>query len=347
MAKTLIVKPLGLVIQAAGLVTPQQVQLALEDRQILTNLKIGQIMAMRGWINQQTADFFAEQWSQLLNSLPKEPIGQYFKAAGLIDESQIQMILQEQASCGLKFGALAVIKGIISQKTLDFFLEQLSLSSTIGNVPQKILETIEVPNRVENYLIRNRNCEPTLLLNLYRQIRQQQEVMATGSQAEKELIQSGLVVEDNCKLKIEPSCDRTYDESWIQQQLVRLQPYSKIRVRLFGLEATASNPYRVLAEVNSWTGEQPFLTQKIYQILRDRHFYILRNQESTKIEWQRLDVKPGMTGEWQVNGRSQVRNFEDVIKLDLKYQHNWSLLYDLKLILKTILTIFNKNSGAV
>ena len=64
-------------------------------------------------------------------------------------------------------------------------------------------------------------------------------------------------------------------------------------------------------------------------------------------EWQRLDVKPGMTGEWQVNGRSQVRNFEDVIKLDLKYQHNWSLLYDLKLIFKTVLVIFNKDSGAV
>ena len=64
-------------------------------------------------------------------------------------------------------------------------------------------------------------------------------------------------------------------------------------------------------------------------------------------EWQRLDVKPGMTGEWQVNGRSQVRNFEDVIKLDLKYQHHWSLLYDIKLILKTVLIIFNKNSGAV
>ncbi|MEM8831015.1 MAG: sugar transferase [Cyanobacteria bacterium P01_G01_bin.19] len=64
-------------------------------------------------------------------------------------------------------------------------------------------------------------------------------------------------------------------------------------------------------------------------------------------EWQRLDVKPGMTGEWQVNGRSQVRNFEDVIKLDLKYQHNWNLSYDFKLIFKTILIIFNKNSGAV
>jgi anti-anti-sigma factor len=70
--------------------------------------------------------------------------------------------------------------------------------------------------------------------------------------------------------------------------------------------------------------------------------------ETYKIpEWQRLDVKPGMTGEWQVNGRSQVRNFEDVIKLDLRYQRNWSLRYDLKLILKTILIIFSKNNGAV
>jgi anti-anti-sigma factor len=64
-------------------------------------------------------------------------------------------------------------------------------------------------------------------------------------------------------------------------------------------------------------------------------------------QWQRLDVKPGMTGEWQVNGRSQVRDFEDVIRLDLKYQQNWSLIYDLKLIVKTITVLFNKNSGAV
>ena len=64
-------------------------------------------------------------------------------------------------------------------------------------------------------------------------------------------------------------------------------------------------------------------------------------------EWQRLDVKPGMTGEWQVHGRSKVRNFEDVIELDLRYQKNWSLAYDIKLILKTILVLFNRDSGAV
>lgn len=63
-------------------------------------------------------------------------------------------------------------------------------------------------------------------------------------------------------------------------------------------------------------------------------------------EWQRLDVKPGITGEWQVNGRSNIRKFEDVIRLDIQYQKNWSLLYDVKIIIKTIKVLFQKNSGA-
>ncbi|MBD2019889.1 sugar transferase [Leptolyngbya sp. FACHB-36] len=64
-------------------------------------------------------------------------------------------------------------------------------------------------------------------------------------------------------------------------------------------------------------------------------------------QWQRLDIKPGMTGEWQVNGRSAVKSFEDVVRLDLRYQENWTLMYDVKLILKTIWVIFDRNSGAM
>lgn len=64
-------------------------------------------------------------------------------------------------------------------------------------------------------------------------------------------------------------------------------------------------------------------------------------------EWRRLDVKPGITGEWQVNGRSSIKAFEDVIRLDLRYQRNWSLLYDIKLLFKTIAVIFSKDSGAM
>lgn len=64
-------------------------------------------------------------------------------------------------------------------------------------------------------------------------------------------------------------------------------------------------------------------------------------------EWQRLDVKPGMTGEWQVNGRSTITNFEDVIALDLLYQQKWSIAYDIQLIIRTVLVLFSKKAGAL
>jgi len=63
-------------------------------------------------------------------------------------------------------------------------------------------------------------------------------------------------------------------------------------------------------------------------------------------QWQRLDVKPGITGEWQVNGRSSVKNFEDVIRLDLRYQEKWSLMYDFQLIIRTVTVLFSRDSGA-
>lgn len=62
-------------------------------------------------------------------------------------------------------------------------------------------------------------------------------------------------------------------------------------------------------------------------------------------QWQRLDVKPGLTGEWQVYGRSTVETFEQVIELDLRYQKRWSLLYDFELILKTVVVLFSKTGN--
>jgi exopolysaccharide biosynthesis polyprenyl glycosylphosphotransferase len=57
--------------------------------------------------------------------------------------------------------------------------------------------------------------------------------------------------------------------------------------------------------------------------------------------WQRLEVKPGITGEWQVNGRSKVLDFEKIVSLDLLYLRRWSITYDLKLILKTIQVVIH------
>lgn len=51
---------------------------------------------------------------------------------------------------------------------------------------------------------------------------------------------------------------------------------------------------------------------------------------------RRLSIKPGITGMWQVSGRSDISDFEQVVKLDLEYIDNWSLLLDFRLILRTI-----------
>jgi len=61
--------------------------------------------------------------------------------------------------------------------------------------------------------------------------------------------------------------------------------------------------------------------------------------------YQRLHVKPGLTGEWQVNGRSRVKDFEEVVKMDLLYQQKWSLLYDCQLIWKTLGVVFRKEGA--
>ena len=57
---------------------------------------------------------------------------------------------------------------------------------------------------------------------------------------------------------------------------------------------------------------------------------------------KRLSIKPGITGLWQVSGRNQVKNFEDVVKLDFRYIDQWSLLLDVKIILQTIGVIFGR-----
>lgn len=59
----------------------------------------------------------------------------------------------------------------------------------------------------------------------------------------------------------------------------------------------------------------------------------------------RLNVKPGLTGEWQTRGRSSIKDFEEIVRLDLEYQQKWSVLYDIQLILKTFIVIFRKEGA--
>ena len=74
----------------------------------------------------------------------------------------------------------------------------------------------------------------------------------------------------------------------------------------------------------------------------------------TEDEWEkyqyhhraRLATKPGLTGMWQVSGRSAITDFEEVVKLDTEYINNWSIGLDLKILAKTVKTVL-KHEGAM
>jgi exopolysaccharide biosynthesis polyprenyl glycosylphosphotransferase len=54
----------------------------------------------------------------------------------------------------------------------------------------------------------------------------------------------------------------------------------------------------------------------------------------------RLATKPGLTGMWQVSGRSDITDFEEVVRLDMEYIQKWNIGLDIKILLKTILVVF-------
>ena len=71
---------------------------------------------------------------------------------------------------------------------------------------------------------------------------------------------------------------------------------------------------------------------------------LIGTRPPTVDEWEKYDlhhrkrmaIKPGITGMWQVSGRSNIKDFEEVVKLDTEYILNWSIGLDLRILAKTV-----------
>ena len=59
----------------------------------------------------------------------------------------------------------------------------------------------------------------------------------------------------------------------------------------------------------------------------------------------RMAVRPGITGLWQVSGRSRITDFEEVVRLDTKYIMEWSMALDLKILLRTVKVVLGKDGA--
>ncbi|MGK7956067.1 MAG: hypothetical protein AB4063_12580 [Crocosphaera sp.] len=121
---------LGSILQEAKLITAYQVETALKEQKNHPQRRLGEILAEKGWVKQQTADFFAEEWEKVIQQAQQgtpQSLGYYLREAGLIDDHQLRAILAEQGQgrMWMRIGALAVLKGWLNQTTVDFLLQHL------------------------------------------------------------------------------------------------------------------------------------------------------------------------------------------------------------------------------
>lgn len=89
--------------------------------------------------------------------------------------------------------------------------------------------------------------------------------------------------------------------------------------------------WNVLIGDMSLVGPRPFF-ESDFDWYEDHHF-------------RRLDAKPGITGLWQVSGRSEVVNFEDVIYLDRQYIEQWSIWLDISILFRTIPAVLRRTGA--
>ena len=74
---------------------------------------------------------------------------------------------------------------------------------------------------------------------------------------------------------------------------------------------------------------------------------------ATLDEWKKYDLqhrirasmKPGLTGMWQVSGRSTITDFNEVVRLDREYIENWSTALDIKILVKTVWVVLSRHGA--
>ena len=75
-------------------------------------------------------------------------------------------------------------------------------------------------------------------------------------------------------------------------------------------------------------------------LISETNFYELHHRA-------RLAIKPGITGMWQVSGRSDITDFEEVVRLDKEYITNWNIGLDIKILFKTVMVTVYQNGYAM
>ena len=116
---------IGEQLMGAGLISEAQLQVVLRDQGLNGSLyRLGEILVLRGWLKQETLDFFIDNCINSGEDSSELRLGDYLVSAKLLTRDQVDQLLREQHSSGIRLGSMAVLYGWLNQKTLNFMLHQ-------------------------------------------------------------------------------------------------------------------------------------------------------------------------------------------------------------------------------
>ncbi|MGF1481754.1 MAG: hypothetical protein ACFB4I_20105 [Cyanophyceae cyanobacterium] len=285
------VEPLSIVLQQAGLVSETQLKSALIKLADSDNLGIGELLVRCGLLTQATIDFFAQKWSSLLYQ-QRQPLGKYFREAGLLSNTQLQAILEEQKQTGQRLGEIAVIKGWLKQNTVDFFVEHLHRRQhkLVDEESDRYDEA--AMQAIRDRLLSKVRCRPFWLLTLYAQMLRQGGVEIDDSLEQRELLKADLALKQQGRLVANSVYRGIFPQSWLEKELNRLQPYETTIVS----RSDIGSWERLTAEVKVRTNEQKHLTQILCQLLGEYQTIIPAGEEA---KWVDEIVRTHIVENWQ------------------------------------------------
>ena len=170
------------------------------------------------------------------------------------------------------------ITAILDDRAVDWLDNLIRFEIIIGWETSPELEPLR---KIGDRLLNNRNCEPFWLLNVYKQILQEQELLYDRSPEQQELLAIGLLVRQQENLIVHNRIYQlVFNFDWIDKQLTSLSPY---QLTLQKLATKASSPYTVLEEILSWTNRNFFLTQKVCHLACEYPDFISAGKEAETV----------------------------------------------------------------
>lgn len=329
--------PLGQVLERAGLITQQQLQLVLETQSPIPGENIQNTLVQQEWVDREIVDFFATRFPKLvLEQHPYSP-SYYFKAAGLLDDDRILSILEEQWHTGSSFEEIAIRHGWIREEIANYLSlyfggdrRHLQPSISHPSVKSKFKRCLDVIGALVGLVITAILFVPIAIAIkldspgpiLFGQIR----VGLQGKQFRIWKFRSMVKDAEFLKQQVDNQAKGLIFKNRNDPRITRVGHF----LRRLSLDEFPQF-YNVLLSQMSLVGTRPPTLDEVFRY-QQHH-------------WKGLDVKPGLTGQWQANGRASLDNFEDIVAMDIIYQKKWSLLYDLYLIWKTVIAVLRREGA--